>query len=198
MDQKIYVGANDLLLDSFRLAVAIFESGFRPDYLVGLWRGGSAVGIAVQEGLDYLGVPTDHIAVRTSYAGRQSYPQVAAGKGIRVHGLRYLLDKVSSDQSILLVDDVYGTGNSVTAVIDKLARKARRNLPHDIRRAAVWYRPTERTRTAPDYYIHETDAWLVLPYELMGLTNDDIREGKPELGMIINGLQTLAAVSPIK
>ena len=61
-----FIGADDLLRDSFQLAANVYEGGFRPDFLVGLWRGGSAVGIAVQEGLDYFGVPTDHIAIRTS------------------------------------------------------------------------------------------------------------------------------------
>ncbi|MCZ6559653.1 MAG: hypoxanthine phosphoribosyltransferase, partial [Gammaproteobacteria bacterium] len=50
--KKRFIEATDLLLDSFRLAVKIYEAGFRPDYLVGVWRGGSAVGIAVQEGLE--------------------------------------------------------------------------------------------------------------------------------------------------
>ncbi|MDH3334061.1 MAG: hypoxanthine phosphoribosyltransferase, partial [Gammaproteobacteria bacterium] len=48
-----FIAADDLLRDSFQLAANIYEAGFRPDFLVGLWRGGSAVGIAVQEGLDY-------------------------------------------------------------------------------------------------------------------------------------------------
>ena len=47
MNRK-FVAANDLLLDSFQLAANIYKSGFKPDFLVGLWRGGSAVGIAVQ------------------------------------------------------------------------------------------------------------------------------------------------------
>ena len=63
---KQYIAANDLLRDSFQLAVNIYEADFKPDFLVGLWRGGSAVGIAVQEGLEHLGVKTDHIAIRTS------------------------------------------------------------------------------------------------------------------------------------
>jgi len=60
-----FIAADDLLRDSFQLAANIYEAGFEPDFLVGLWRGGSAVGIAVQEGLDYLGTKTDHIAIRT-------------------------------------------------------------------------------------------------------------------------------------
>ena len=71
-----FIGANELLRDSFQLAANIYEAGFKPDFLVGLWRGGSAVGIAVQEGLDYFGVQTDHIAIRTSYTGARGYTQM--------------------------------------------------------------------------------------------------------------------------
>jgi hypothetical protein len=88
-----FVAANDLLRESFQLAANIYEEGFEPDFLVGLWRGGSAVGIAVQEGLDYFGVKTDHIAIRTSYSGARAYSQmVSKADAIRVHGLQYLLE----------------------------------------------------------------------------------------------------------
>ena len=56
---KIYLNANDLLLDSYRLGINILNSGFKPDYIVGIWRGGTPVGIAVQEILHYLGVESD-------------------------------------------------------------------------------------------------------------------------------------------
>lgn len=187
---KLYVGADDLLRDSFQLAAAIHDSGFRPDFLVGLWRGGSAVGIAVQEGLEYFGVKTDHIAIRTSYSGAHRYSEmVSKADEIRVHGLQYLLENLCSHHTMLIVDDVYSTGSSVRAVIDQLARKTRRNLPHDIRTGTVWYRPTEKTLRAPDYFVHETGDWLVLPYEMSGLSLDELRENRPELADIFDRLQ---------
>jgi hypoxanthine phosphoribosyltransferase len=141
--EKRFIKADDLLRDSFRLAADIHQAGFRPDFLVGLWRGGSAVGIAVQEGLEYFGTPTDHIAIRTSYSGAHRYSEmVSKADQIRVHGLQYLLEKLCSHHSMLIVDDVYSTGSSVKAVIDQLTVKTRRNLPRDIRVATVWYRPT--------------------------------------------------------
>lgn len=189
---KRFVAADDLLRDSFQLAAAISDSGFRPDFLVGLWRGGSAVGIAVQEGLEFLGIDTDHIAIRTSYRGAASYDEmVSKADSIRVHGLQYLLETLSSHHSMLIVDDVYSSGSSVRAVIDQLTRKTRRNLPHDIRIATVWYRPTAKTLRVPDYYVHETDDWLVLPYELSGLSIEELREHRPELGSIIDRLEPL-------
>ena len=189
---KKFVAADDLLKDSFRLAASIAEAGFEPDFLVGLWRGGSAVGIAVQEGLDFLGIKTDHIGIRTSYRGAASYDEmVSKADSIRVHGLQYLLENLCSHHSMLIVDDVYSTGSSVQAVIDQLTRKTRRNLPHDIRIATVWYRPSERTIREPDFYVHETSDWLVLPYELSGMSIDELRENRPEISAIIDRLEPL-------
>jgi len=189
---KHFVAADDLLRDSFQLAANIAEAGFHPDFLVGLWRGGSAVGIAVQEGLDFLGIKTDHIAIRTSYRGAPSYTEmVSKADTIRVHGLQYLLENLCSHHSLLIVDDVYSTGSSVKAVIDQLARKTRRNLPQDIRIASVWYRPGENTLCVPDYFVHETSDWLALPYELTGMSIDELRENRPELGSIIDRLEPL-------
>jgi hypoxanthine phosphoribosyltransferase len=190
--QKKFIAADDLLRDSFQLAANIHAAGFHPDFLVGLWRGGSAVGIAVQEGLDYLGINTDHIAIRTSYSGATSYSEmVSRAGGIRVHGMQYLLENLCSDHSLLIVDDVYSTGSSVKAVIDQLAQKTRRNMPRDIRVASVWFRPTDRTLRTPEFFVHETRDWLALPYELTGMTLAELREHRPELSSIIDRLEPL-------
>ncbi len=192
--KKNFIAADDLLLDSFRLSAAVFESGFRPDFLVGLWRGGSAVGIAVQEGLEHFGVSTDHIAIRTSYTGLANYSKmVDKAEKIRVHGLQYLLERVCAEHSLLIVDDVYSSGSSVRAVKAQLAKKVRRNLPHDIRTATVWYRPTDRTVVAPDFFVHETRDWLILPYELSGLSLEELRQHKPELRTVIDRLEKLVS-----
>ena len=64
---KHFIQPNDLLEDSFNLAWKIYDSNFRPNFIIGVWRGGAPIGIAVQEFLDVLGVHSDHIAIRTSY-----------------------------------------------------------------------------------------------------------------------------------
>ena len=181
MATKTFVREQALIEDSFRLGVAIYNSGFQPTFLVGLWRGGSSVGIYVQECLQYLGQETDHIAIRTSYRGMEDYFQrLAQPAQIRVHGLQYLYENLNRDDALLIVDDVFASGRSVQAVIDRLALKAKRNMPADTRVAAPYYKPAQnQTDRVPDYYLHETDDWLVLPYELTGLTLDELREHKP-------------------
>ncbi|MFC6440419.1 phosphoribosyltransferase [Bowmanella sp. JS7-9] len=182
MTTKRYISAAELLQDSFRLAKQVFEDGFYPDYIVGIWRGGAPIGIAVQEFFEYKEVDTDHIAVRTSSyygIGQQS-------REIRVHGLHYLIENANADDKLLIVDDVFDSGRSVEALINKIRHLSRLNTPADIRIACPWYKPTNnKTTLTPDYWVHESTEWLVFPHEVCGLTDDELRQNKPELASIL-------------
>jgi hypoxanthine phosphoribosyltransferase len=183
---KIFITAASLLQDSFRLAARIHASGFRPDFIVGIWRGGTPVGIAIQEYFEYVGLKTDHIAVRTS-----AYVGIAQrSKTIRVHGLHYIIEEANADNTLLIVDDVFDSGHSVEALVHELSAKMRLNMPRNVRIATPWYKPdSNQTQLKPDYYLHETDKWIVFPHELAGLTFDEIAEGKTELRAILDILK---------
>ena len=173
MTQKHFIQEENLLNDAFRLGVSIYNSGFRPTFIVGLWRGGSSVGIYVQECLQYLGVETNHIAVRTSYAGLPSYQKMVDNpeKNIRVHGTQYLLESLNVHDKLLLVDDVCSSGLTLKVVLNRLNQRLKRNMPEEVRIATVWNKPEQnRSGLKPDFFLHETDRWLVLPYELKGLS----------------------------
>lgn len=182
--QKKFLDEQELIQDSFRLGVKIFESGFKPTFIVGLWRGGSSVGIYVQECLQTLGVETNHISLRTSYRGQPYYHEMASSPvaDIRVHGTKYLIDNLNSDDSLLIVDDVFSTGKNIEAVINKLQTRLRRNMPKEVRVATLWQRPSYKVvNTKPDFVLHQTEDWLVFPYEMSGLTLEEIKEHKPFL-----------------
>lgn len=178
MSDKKYITSQELLVDSFKLAHKVFEDGFKPDFIIGIWRGGAPIGIAVQEYFDFKGVETDHIAVRTSSyygIGKQS-------KEIKVHGLHYLIENANAGDSLLIVDDVFDSGRSIEALIARIRELSRLNTPNDIRIACPWYKPTNnQTNIVPDYYVNESAEWLVFPHELSGLTPDEIINGKTEL-----------------
>lgn len=182
MEKKRYLTAQELLNDSFELGLSIFKSGFKPSFIIAVWRGGTPVGIAVQEMLDHLGVKTDHIAIRTS----SYYGIDQRDKEIRVHGLEYVVRHANWDDGLLIVDDVFDSGSSIKAISETLRKKMRRNIPNDIRIATVWFKPKRNiTEIIPDYYIHETDKWLVFPHELDGLTSEEIFANKPGLKKMI-------------
>ena len=180
--EKLFIDANSLLQDSFRLGRQVLDSGFGPTHIVGIWRGGAPVGIAVQEMLEYHGVESDHIAIRTSsYRGIElTAPQV------RVYSLSYLLKVLDAEHRLLIVDDVFDSGRSIEALVTKLQQRCRNNMPRQVRVATVFYKPLRnRTKLVPDFCVHETEKWLVFPHELKGLTPEEIRQHKMPADIIL-------------
>ena len=179
--EKTVISAQELLEDSFELGLKVLEDGFRPTMIMAIWRGGTPVGMAVQEIMAYAGLESDHIAIRTS-----SYEGVDKRGAVSVHGLNYIIKKICHDDRLLIVDDVFDTGNTIKAVIEELSRRARNNTPEDIRVAVPWYKPSRNeTDLEPDFYVHETDAWLVFPHELDALTPEELASHRPEIAEIV-------------
>ena len=179
--EKHYIRSEDLIQDSFRLAWQVYEDGYRPNYIIGVWRGGAPIGIAVQEFFSVLDVPSDHIAIRTShYKGIDD-----RNTEVQVYGLNYIIKQVESDDSLLIVDDVHDTGISIEKIVSDIQSACKKNTP-EIRVATPYFKPSKnKTSRTPDYYLHETDRWLVFPHELDGLSIEEIRANKPEVSDLI-------------
>ena len=179
--EKHYIRSEDLIQDSFRLAWQVYEDGYRPNYIIGVWRGGAPIGIAVQEFFSVLGVPSDHISIRTShYRGIDD-----RNSEVQVYGLNYVIKQVESDDSLLIVDDVHDTGVSIEKIVSDLQAACKKNTP-EIRVATPYFKPSKnKTSRTPDYHLHETDKWLVFPHELDGLSIEEIRANKPEVSDLI-------------
>lgn len=172
---KEFLTADELLRDSLALGMQILRSGFRPTILVGVWRGGAPIGIAVQEVLEFHGVDCDHLAVRTS-----SYTGIDQQAGVRVHGIDYLVSRLTADDHLLLIDDIFDSGRSLEALLGELQRRCKLNMPREVRIATVFHKPARnRTALRPDFCVRTTDAWLVFPHELQGLTREEILAHKP-------------------
>jgi len=183
MSAKLYLDAQTLLEDSFKLAAAVVKSDFRPTFIVALWRGGVPMGVAVQDFLQFFGIKSDHIAIRTAY-----YSNIdSKAKEVAVYGMNYLIKNCRHEDKLLFVDDVFDTGKTLQAVINHLHGISRRNTPHDVRIAVPYYKPSRnQTDIAPDYYLHVTEQWLKFPHSLEGLTPQEIQEHRPELAAILD------------
>jgi hypoxanthine phosphoribosyltransferase len=173
---KVFISADSLLRDSLELGLQILRGGFRPSFLVALWRGGAPIGITVQEVLEYHGVQCDHIAIRTSsYTGIDQQQ-----KTVRVHAIDYLVSQLQAEDELLIIDDVFDSGRSLEAVLADIRRRCRRNTPEQIRIATVYYKPARnRSALVPDFYVRATDQWLVFPHEVQGLSREEILANKP-------------------
>lgn len=184
---KLYIDSNQLMEDAYQLAVDIYESGCRPDFIVGVWRGGSPVGIAIQEVFEYLGASTDHIAIRTA-----SYTGIGErNRSVDVHGLDYLVERLQTNHTVLLVDDIHDTGLSIDQVIKQLQQRCGDKTIH-IKIATPYFKPDHnQTNRIPDYFLHSTDQWVVFPHELVGLSDSEIINHKPGIETIKQYLLSL-------
>ena len=175
---KIFMDANTLLADAFRLGEQVLAAGFRPTLLLALWRGGTPVGVAIQELLSCRGVEHEHYPLKTNH-----YSGIAKRRGgVDIEGLEPILAKISADTRLLIVDDVFDTGLTLDALITTLEKQSRIR-PENIRIATPWFKPdNNRTDRRPDYFLHETSRWIVFPHELHGLTAEELATGKAEPG----------------
>lgn len=171
MSGKIYVSANDYVRDCFRLARMVLDSGWMPDDLIALWRGGAPVGVSVHEFLYYHGMRPHHRVLKCqSYTGIRSRQQEVV-----FENAGEIIGSIVPGSKVLVIDDIFDTGNTARALFDRLA-------PYhaDVRLATVYWKPGgNQTSLKPDFHVRETDDWIVFPHELDGLTADEVRAKDP-------------------
>jgi len=171
--KKEFITNQEMLMDSFRVGRQVYESGFHPTFLIALWRGGTPVGMAITEYFRYKDQPIkNHFAVST-----RAYHYQSVQDNVEIFGLNEIAQKIKKTDKVLLVDDLIDTGTTIKAVLKEMKKICGDNLPdkENIKIATVYCKP-KKTDLRPDFYLHETDAWLVFPHEIEGLTQDEIVE----------------------
>lgn len=122
---------------------------YAPQVLVGISRGGLVPVRLVSDVLNNHTVATIRIEFYKSMEQTTDFPRVTQSLSLDVRGLR-----------VLIVDDVADTGRSLL-VAKELAR---RGMASDVKVATLHYKP--RSLIKPDFYINETNKWLVYPWEV--------------------------------
>jgi hypoxanthine phosphoribosyltransferase len=139
---KIY----DMLLSQ---AEKIRQSGFKPDVIVGITRGGW---IPARVLSDLLGIP-DFATVRVEF-----YLGVAESRNEPV--LTQGVSAVVTGKRALIVDDVADTGKSLQLAREHVLQQG----ATEVRIATVYRKPWSVIK--PDYYETETNCWVVFPWEI--------------------------------
>lgn len=180
MVEKLYVDANTLMLDCFKLARSVYDSGYHPTLLIGLWRGGTSPTLAVHEFLTFKGLNSHPTFVRIA-----SYRRVGKRGPMEVEGFEQIIPLIKIHDKLLIVDDVFDTGSTVKVLIEAIKKVFKGKTP-EIRVATVFYKPNNNeTDIVPDYYVKTTDAWIVFPHELQDLTREELKEKGDELYRIL-------------
>ena len=174
---KRYLSADEYLRDQWRLAASVRGGGWRPDFVVGLWRGGAPVAIAVHEFLKTTGWDVRHVPLKCA-----SYDGIGSNEGNVVFTLGdETFCMFRRGDRVLVVDDVFDTGKTAAAVAARMAATGA-----DMRIACVYFKPSKNTTSLrPDYFVKEVDDWLVFPHEMEGLTPDEMIAKDPVLAGLV-------------
>lgn len=181
MDAKLYLSADGYLLDAFRLARRILDSGWLPEALVALWRGGAPVGVAVHEFLLYHGVRARHHVLKCgSYTGIGSQAAEVAFENAEA-----LFAAVRPGRRLLVVDDIFDSGLTMRTVRARLAAAGA-----DVKTATVYWKTAAGPAAGPaaggpDFFVRRTDRWVVFPHEMEGLTPEEISLKDPALRALL-------------
>ena len=179
---KTYLSANGFLSDVWSLAAQIAESGWKPDLLVALWRGGAPVGVGVHEFLKTIGWRFRHIAIKcASYAGIGEN-----GGEVRFDGCEEFFAGIKAGEKMLVVDDVFDTGKTAVAVKKRLEAAGA-----EMRIATVyWKADNNRTELSPDYFVRRcSNDWIVFPHEMEGLSDEELAQKDPKLAGLLASLR---------
>lgn len=176
MDSKYYLDAREYLRDIWRLARLILDSGWKPDMLLALWRGGAGVGIAVHEFLKVHGLSPRHMPVKCF-----SYTGIGTSENeVKFEYAQQVFDDVPRGSKVLVLDDVFDSGRTAAAMH---LEKERRGW--EMKFACVYWKPSmNTTRFRPDFHVREIDSWIVFPHEMEGLTREEIAEKDPVLAEV--------------
>jgi uncharacterized protein len=153
--QKEKIDANTLYKKAFRLAKMVYDSGFRPDYVLMLMRGGAPIGIIMHEYFRSKGIELKHEEVKAV-----SYSMIGKQHQVAFQGLEVL--QVTKNKKILIVDDIFDTGKTIQSLLYFLGHKK------DVKIATLYYKEKcNTTHIVPDFYIEKTNKWIVFPHELV-------------------------------
>lgn len=175
--EKCYLRADEYLRDIFRLARMVYDSGWLPDDLIALWRGGAPVGLGVHEFFRYLGIPVRHHVVKCgSYTGIGM-----ASETVAFEDAEEVFAGIPEGSRVLVLDDVFDSGRTIRAVMDRLSV-----LNVHVCAGTVYWKPSKNcTDLQPDFYVRKTDEWIVFPHEMEGLTREELRQKDPVLAALL-------------
>ena len=130
------------------LAEKVRKSNYKPDLIVGISRGGWPPARVISDLLENPNIANIKAEFYLDLGRTSEEPVITQTISAPING-----------KKVLLVDDVADTGKTLKLVHDKLIEDG----AEDVKVATLYYKPWSVFR--PDFYMVETNAWIVFPWE---------------------------------
>ena len=168
---KLFVESNQFQNLSLDLAKKVENSNFHPNIILGVARGGCIPGIITHEYLNYKGINCEYYNILTKLYNNDN----VRGNKVFIDISEHTKKKIkSSNNNILIVDDVFDSGYTMLNLVNYLHTKLKVSIDK-IKIATVYYKPNNNETTlSPNFYVQEREEWIVLPHELIGLSNEEV------------------------
>jgi len=172
---------NDVVDWSKKLARKIVDSGYQPDVIIGIARGGVTPARLL---CDYLGV-MDLLTIKVEH-------WVETAGHLEDAIVKYPFTANLEKKKVLLVDDICDTGRSIIVSKEYIERNSK---PEQLKVATMQYiKPV--AKFVPDYYVDEVVDWVwyLYPWNQMEDTINLIKkilQEKPLVPRTIDDLKTL-------
>lgn len=182
--KKLFLQFDTVRDNALLLAHKIYTDGFIPDVIYVSLRGGAYLGNVISEYFKI--VRRDQHPVYYAAVVARSYTGVGTANQVRVDGWTYSPDYLRVGDKVLLIDDIFDTGNTINhlaqIIIDKgIPRNDLKIAVHDYK---YYHDKAEQHPYQPDYWcckhelsVHDEDMWIhYMSHELVGLTKEQIEE----------------------
>jgi hypoxanthine phosphoribosyltransferase len=133
---------------TLQMSERIVNSGFKPDLIVGIARGGWIPARILSDVLYAEEMFNVRIEYYTDLGFHGREPKITQPLSIPIEG-----------KKVLLVDEVADSGESLSHAIEYLQRLG----VSEIRSAVLHLKPT--SKIVPDFYMQLVDSWTVYPWE---------------------------------
>lgn len=133
---------------TLQLSERIVDSGFTPNVIVGIARGGWIPARILSDVLYANSLQNIRIEYYTSVGAKGKEPRITQPLTGSMKG-----------KTMLLVDEVADTGDTLHDAVEHVKALG----VADVRSAVLHYKPTSIVK--PDYYMVETTSWTVYPWE---------------------------------
>lgn len=172
---KIYYTWRQFDRDVIELARQIWQSEWRPDYIVGISRGGLPLAVALS---NFMNIPMKPLQVSLRDGGDCVSDLGMAEDAFGYHRVDDLpsASNPALRKNILIVDDINDSGATFNWIVNDWPAGCMPNDPawntlwgDNVRFATLWDNPASKSKYSMNYTIHtkdpEEEPWIVFPWE---------------------------------
>ena len=144
----LFLSWDDVQRLSEKVSDLIMDSGYKPDIMIAISRGGFDPARIMSDQLDIRKLASLQIIYYTGLNTRKDEPEVLFPLNAQIEGLK-----------VLVVDDVSDSGNSLIVVKRYIEEKG----ASEVKLATLHHKPW--SKFMPDFYGEEVDKWIIYPWE---------------------------------